>query len=127
MSEARILNAAARLVQGGLMRSLYTLCETQHQISTAKLEQYLDDLSDKLKTCAFDIRMGYDALAKVLDGYKQGAKAETDAGDEARAECRKLRTELAKARELLEHVDMYGQGISLTAEHSIREWLGRNK
>ena len=73
----------------------------------------------------------YDALAKVLEGYKQGAKAEADAGDEARAECRRLRAELAKARELLADVrDNHKYAIHWEDLHQVmarvREWLERN-
>lgn len=65
-SGARILNAAAQLAQGKMLSPLFTICETQHQVGTQKLERYLEEVGNRLKDCAFEIRMGYDALTTRL-------------------------------------------------------------
>lgn len=75
---ARIMNALARLAQGKMLGPLFTTCETQQQVSTQKLERYLETVGDQLKDCAFEIRTDYDALA---------------------AENARLRAELAAVRE----------------------------
>ena len=107
MSDARILNAAARLVQAGLLRPMYTICETQHQVGTAKLERYLEDVAEQLKTCAFEIRMGYDAMKKERD---------------------QLRAEIAKARELLEQAKPKLWAASAgDLPRNIDEWLERSQ
>ena len=77
---ARILNALAVLLRGQILGPLHTICETQKQISTAKLEQYLEVVQDKISAQVHEVRMGYDTLmntkivpqpqpAAVPDGY----------------------------------------------------------
>lgn len=57
----RLMNALATLAQCKMLDPLFTVCETQHQISTNKLARYLGTVGDRLKDCAFEARMGYDA------------------------------------------------------------------
>lgn len=62
----RLMQILASLAQRRALRTLDTICETQHQISTRKLEQYLEPIGDELAGNAFHLRMEYDALtAKV--------------------------------------------------------------
>lgn len=67
MSESRLMQILASLARRSPLRTLHTICETQHQISTRKLEQYLEPIGDELAGFAFNLRQDYDALRKELD------------------------------------------------------------
>lgn len=61
---ARIMQILAALARKSALQTLHTLCETQHQVSTHKLERYLDDIGDVLAGYAYTLRVEYDALQK---------------------------------------------------------------
>lgn len=62
MSDARLMQILASLARRSPLRTLHTICETQHQISTRKLEQYLEPIGDELAGFAFNLRQDYDQL-----------------------------------------------------------------
>ncbi|WP_298187769.1 hypothetical protein [uncultured Pseudomonas sp.] len=62
MSEARLMQILASLARRSPLRTLHTICETQHQISTRRLEQYLEPIGDELADFAFYLRQDYDQL-----------------------------------------------------------------
>ena len=109
---ARIMNALSRLAQGKMLAQLFTICETQQQISTQKLERYLETVGDQLKDCAFEIRTGYDAIAAERDQLKtrlaelesalDGLIASVGGGSKACGHDFKCGCALDKARRLLE-------------------------
>lgn len=63
---ARLMQILASLAQRRALRTLDTICETQHQISTRKLGQYLEPIGDELAGHAFHLRMEYDALSSKI-------------------------------------------------------------
>lgn len=72
---ARLMQILASLAQRRALRTLDTICETQHQISTRKLEQYLEPIGDELAGHAFHLRIEYDALtSKVATLEAENAK-----------------------------------------------------
>ncbi|MBU0901920.1 MAG: hypothetical protein KKH62_08165 [Gammaproteobacteria bacterium] len=62
MSDARLMQILASLARRSPLRTLHTICETQHKISTRKLEQYLEPIGDELAGFAFNLRQDYDQL-----------------------------------------------------------------
>ncbi|MGX5220299.1 hypothetical protein ACVTMO_16905 [Pseudomonas segetis] len=62
MSDARLMQILASLARRRPLRTLETICETQHQISTRKLELYLEPIGDELAGFAFNLRQGYGTL-----------------------------------------------------------------
>lgn len=71
------------------------------QIVLAILDQ-LDQAQNGMRhQSMMRIKKGLDRLQRLVDGYQQGAKAEADAGDEARAECRTLKAQLQVAESAL--------------------------
>jgi hypothetical protein len=52
----------ASLARRRPLRTLETICETQHQISTRKLELYLEPIGDELAGFAFNLRQDYGTL-----------------------------------------------------------------
>ena len=63
MSDARLMQILASLARRRPLRTLETICETQHQISTRKLELYLEPIGDELAGFAFNLRQDYDQLS----------------------------------------------------------------
>ena len=71
----RLMQILASLAQRRALRTLNTICETQHQISTRKLGQYLEPIGDELAGHAFHLRIEYDALtSKVAELESELAK-----------------------------------------------------
>lgn len=62
MSDARLIQILASLARRSPLRTLHTICETQHQISTRKLEQHLEAIGDELAGFAFNLRQDYEQL-----------------------------------------------------------------
>lgn len=62
MSETRLMQILASLARRRPLRTLETICETQHQISTRKLELYLEPIGDELAGFAFNLRQDYDTI-----------------------------------------------------------------
>lgn len=60
--DARIMEILAALAQRKPLRGIQIVCETQHQISTRKLEQYLELAGDDLAGYAFKLRQDFDAM-----------------------------------------------------------------
>lgn len=72
---ARLIQILASLAQRRALRGLDVICETQHQISTRKLEQYLEQVGDELAGNAHYLRIEYDALtSKVATLEAENAK-----------------------------------------------------
>lgn len=66
VSNARLMNTLAELARRAPLRTLQTICETQHQVSTAKLERYLEPVGDTLAGYAFTLRIDFDKLSAAL-------------------------------------------------------------
>ena len=66
VSNARLMNTLAELARRAPLRTLHTICETQRQVSTAKLERYLEPIGDTLAGYAFTLRIDFDKLSAAL-------------------------------------------------------------
>ncbi len=66
VSNARLMNTLAELARRAPLRTLHTICETQRQVSTAKLERYLEPVGDTLAGYAFTLRIDFDKLSAAL-------------------------------------------------------------
>jgi len=66
VSNARLMNTLAELARRAPLRTLHTICETQHQVSTVKLERYLEPVGDTLAGYAFTLRIDFDKLSTAL-------------------------------------------------------------
>jgi len=66
VSNARLMNTLAELARRAPLRTLHTICETQHQVSTVKLERYLGPVGDTLAGYAFTLRTDFDKLSAAL-------------------------------------------------------------
>ncbi len=66
VSNARLMNTLAELARRAPLRTLHTICETQHQVSTVKLERYLEPIGDTLAGYAFTLRIDFDKLSAAL-------------------------------------------------------------
>jgi CDGSH-type Zn-finger protein len=62
----RLMQTLADLARRAPLRTLHTICETQHQVSTVKLERYLEPIGDTLAGYAFELRTEYDKLHATL-------------------------------------------------------------
>ena len=66
VSNARLMNTLAELARRAPLRTLHTICETQHQVSTVKLERYLEPVGDTLAGYAFTLRIDFNKLSAAL-------------------------------------------------------------
>jgi len=66
VSSARLMNTLAELARRAPLRTLHTICETQRQVSTVKLERYLEPVGDTLADYAFTLRIYFDKLSATL-------------------------------------------------------------
>jgi len=66
VSNARLMNTLAELARRAPLRTLHTICETQHQVSTVKLERYLEPIGGTLAGYAFTLRIDFDKLSAAL-------------------------------------------------------------
>lgn len=66
VGNARLMNTLAELARRAPLRTLHTICETQHQVSTVKLERYLEPIGDTLAGYAFTLRIDFDKLSAAL-------------------------------------------------------------
>ncbi len=66
VSNARLMNTLAELARRAPLRTLHTICETQRQVSTVKLERYLEPVGDTLADYAFTLRIYFDKLSATL-------------------------------------------------------------
>lgn len=66
VSNARLMNTLAELARRAPLRTLHTICETQHQVSTVKLERYLGPIGDTLAGYAFTLRIDFDKLNTAM-------------------------------------------------------------
>lgn len=108
----RLLQILASLAQRRALRTLNTICETQHQISTRKLGQYLEPIGDELAGHAFHLRIEYDALTSKV------AELESELA-ELREECERLRGECARLESKYER-DVWGlnnEGDPIGGDH----------
>jgi hypothetical protein len=87
VSNARLMNTLAELARRAPLRTLHTICETQRQVSTVKLERYLGPIGDTLAGYAFTLRIDFDKLSAALSAVTaerdrlQSQLAETQAND----------------------------------------------
>jgi hypothetical protein len=109
VSNSRLMNTLAELARRAPLRTLHTICETQRQVSTVKLERYLGPIGDTLAGYAFTLRIDFGKLSAALSAVT----AERDAAnsrlhevavacataeqerDQLRAEVERIRNELA--------------------------------
>ncbi len=66
VSNARLMNTLAELARRAPLRTLHTICETQRQVSTVKLERYLGPIGDTLAGYAFTLRIDFGKLSAAL-------------------------------------------------------------
>jgi len=66
ISNARLMNTLAELARRAPLRALHTICETQHQVSTVKLERYLEPIGGTLAGYAFTLRIDFDKLSAAM-------------------------------------------------------------
>ncbi len=66
VSNARLMNTLAELARRAPLRTLHTICETQRQVSTVKLERYLEPVGDTLAGYAFTLRIDFNKLSAAL-------------------------------------------------------------
>jgi len=66
VSNARLMNTLAELARRAPLRTLHTICETQRQVSTVKLERYLEPVGDTLAGYAFTLRIDFNKLSSAL-------------------------------------------------------------
>lgn len=123
VSNARLMNTLAELARRAPLRTLHTICETQHQVSTVKLERYLGPIGDTLAGYAFTLRIDFDKLSAALSAvtaerdrllaelerayanYNQVSYASTERGkqiDQLRDEVEALRGMLGKSLPIVE-------------------------
>lgn len=87
VSSARLMNTLAELARRAPLRTLHTICETQRQVSTVKLERYLEPVGDTLADYAFTLRIYFDKLSATLSAVTaerdrlQSQLAEAQAND----------------------------------------------
>ena len=62
----RLIQILASLAKRNALRGLDVICETQHQISTRKLDKYLEQVGDELASNAHYLRIEYDALTSKV-------------------------------------------------------------
>ncbi len=63
----RAFEIMANLAKRRPLRGIQTVCETQHQISTRKLERYAELAGDELAGYAFNLRNEFDKISKERD------------------------------------------------------------
>lgn len=63
----RAFEIMANLAKRSPLRGIQTVCETQHQISTRKLERYTELAGDELAGYAFNLRNEFDKISKERD------------------------------------------------------------
>jgi len=97
MSNARLMNTLAELARRAPLRTLHTICETQRQVSTVKLERYLEPVGDTLAGYAFTLRIDYDKLSAALSAVT----AERDAANSRLHEVAVACTEAEQERDQL--------------------------
>lgn len=66
---------AAAIARGDRLSELYTLCETQEKVSTAKLEALLDNLADDMRMDAIFLSAVADEMSKL---EKRSADSDTE-------------------------------------------------
>lgn len=102
VSNARLMNTLAELARRAPLRTLQTICETQHQVSTVKLERYLEPIGDTLAGYAFTLRIDFDKLIAALSAVT----AERD----------RLREEMAELWKRIDKFQSQSHGITALAE-----------
>lgn len=63
----RAFEIMANLAKRRPLRGIQAVCETQHQISTRKLEHYTETAGDELAGYAFNLRNEFDKITKERD------------------------------------------------------------
>lgn len=79
----RAFEIMANLAKRRPLRGIQAVCETQHQISTRKLEQYVEIAGNELADYAFNLRNEFDKIERERNA--------------ALAECERLRDMLREA------------------------------
>ena len=122
VSNARLMNTLAELARRAPLRTLHTICETQHQVSTVKLERYLEPIGDTLAGYAFTLRIDFDKISATLSAVtaerdrlleaneilesqeryrEQDRLAATEEADQLRAEVEGMRAQRDKMAQIL--------------------------
>ena len=106
VSNARLMNTLAELARRAPLRTLHTICETQRQVSTVKLERYLEPIGDTLAGYAFTLRIDFDKLSAALSAVTAERDRLREAlGDKALcaayAERQKLLAEVESMRKVI--------------------------
>jgi hypothetical protein len=70
----RAFEIMANLAKRRPLRGIQTVCETQHQISTRKLEHYAELAGDELAGYAFNLRNEFDKISKERDAALKQAE-----------------------------------------------------
>ena len=96
MSGARLMQILASLARRSPLRTLHTICETQHQISTRKLEQYLEPIGDELAGFAFNLRQDYDQLHAANQRLESNYDEACEDAMEVARKCRRLEGEVKR-------------------------------
>lgn len=86
----RAFEIMANLAKRRPLRGIQAVCETQHQISTRKLEQYVEIAGNELADYAFNLRNEFDKIERERNA--------------ALAECERLRLDAERYR-------LYRQGM----------------
>lgn len=102
VSSARLMNTLAELARRAPLRTLHTICETQRQVSTVKLERHLEPVGDTLADYAFTLRIYFDKLSATLSAVT----AERD----------RLREEMAELWKRIDKFQSQSHGITALAE-----------
>lgn len=102
VSNARLMNTLAELARRTPLRTLHTICETQRQVSTVKLERYLGPVGNTLADYAFTLRIDFDKLSAALSAVT----AERD----------RLREEVAELWKRIDKFQSQSHGIIALAE-----------
>lgn len=115
VSNARLMNTLAELARRAPLRTLHTICETQRQVSTVKLERYLGPIGDTLAGYAFTLRIDFDKLSAALsavtaerdrlredrDSQQRVCIAEMEKVSQLRAEVEAMRAQRDKMAQIL--------------------------
>lgn len=120
VSNARLMNTLAELARRAPLRTLHTICETQHQVSTVKLERYLEPIGGTLAGYAFTLRIDFDKLSAALsavtterdrlredrDSQQRVCIAEMEKGNQLRAEVEALRKDAERKGMRIKELDL---------------------
>jgi len=119
VSSARLMNTLAELARRAPLRTLHTICETQHQVSTVKLERYLEPIGDTLAGYAFTLRIDFDKLIAALSDVTAERDAANSRLHEAAVACATAEQERDRLRAEVERLrGMLGKSLPIVEAHA---------